>query len=182
MHRSSVSHDHLRQLSFWACLILTPLTQASQAAVSQTPLATGGNIPGSLALVPSVEWPTVLSVANLGSYSSNNTYSGYFDSNKCYVYTYANAPARSGDDSTNLDNSWFKPQVTASNHQCSGGRQWSGNFLNWAATPTIDPFRSALTGGARIRDTTTLTVLQKARHDGQNDAGNRLNSDRKSVV
>ena len=43
------------------------------AEVSQTPLLLGsGNVPGSLALVPSVEWPTVLSVANLGSYSSAN--------------------------------------------------------------------------------------------------------------
>lgn len=174
MYRSSAFHDYLRPLSLLAGLVLTPLVQAVQPPVSQTPLATGGNIPGSLALVPSVEWPTVLSVANLGSYSSANTYSGYFDSNKCYLYTYANAGGPSG--SSNLDNSWFQPNSTATNRQCTGAKQWSGNFLNWVATPTIDPFRSALTGGARVRDTTSLTVLQKARHDGQNDAGNRLNS------
>ncbi|MDR6179750.1 type IV pilus assembly protein PilY1 [Pseudomonas sp. SORGH_AS 211] len=174
MYRSSAFHNYLRPLSFFASLALIPLVQAAQPAVSQTPLATGGNIPGSLALVPSVEWPTVLSVANLGSYSSAKTYSGYFDSNKCYLYTYANAGGPSG--SSNLDKSWFQPNSTTTNRQCSGARQWSGNFLNWVATPTVDPFRSALTGGARIRDTTSLTVLQKARHDGQNDAGNRLNS------
>ena len=28
--------------------------------------------------------------------------------------------------------------------------EWSGNWLNWAATQTIDPFRKALTGGLRV--------------------------------
>jgi len=178
MYLSSASRIRLLRFSALTCCALAPFVQAAtQAPVSQTPLAIGGNIPGSLALVPSVEWPTVLSVANLGSYSSTNTYSGYFDSNKCYIYSYANPPAQTGDGTTNLDNSWFKPDSTATNHQCSGARQWSGNFLNWAATPTIDPFRSALTGGKRIRDTESLTVLQKARHDGQNSAGNRLSND-----
>lgn len=150
------------------------LSAPCNATVSQAPLAVGVDIPGSLALTPSVEWPTVLSVANLDSYSSANAYSGYFDSDKCYIYTYANAGGPTN--SSNLDNSWFEPNSAANNHHCNGAKQWSGNFLNWAATPTIDPFRSALTGGARIRDTKTLTVLQKARHDGQNDAGNRLNT------
>lgn len=149
-----------------AALALLLLSTPGNATVSQTPLAVGGDIPGSLALVPSVEWPTVLSIANLGSYSSNTVYSGYFDSDKCYTYALGSS----------LDNSWFNPVSAASSRRCSGARQWSGNFLNWAATPTIDPFRSALTGGARVRDSVGLTVLQKARHSGQNSAGNRLNS------
>ena len=54
------------------------------ADVSQTPLLLGAsNVPGNLALVPSVEWPTLLSIANTGNYSSGNTYLGYFDSAKC---------------------------------------------------------------------------------------------------
>ncbi|MBW5411705.1 pilus assembly protein [Pseudomonas sp. MAG002Y] len=133
------------------------------AEVSQTPLLLGsGNVPGSLALVPSVEWPTVLSVANLGSYNSANEYSGYFDSNKCYLY---NKTSNDG---------WFYPNGLATNHKCNG--KWSGNFLNWAATPTIDPFRSALTGGLRAVDQENLTILQKARHSGQNSTGDRTNS------
>lgn len=149
-----------------SAMVLLLLSTPGNATVSQTPLAVGGDIPGSLALVPSVEWPTVLSVANLGSYSSSNVYSGYFDSEKCYTYAFGGS----------LDNSWFNPVSAANSRRCSGARQWSGNFLNWAATPTIDPFRSALTGGARVRDDVGLTVLQKARHSGQNSAGNRLNS------
>ena len=125
MRRSTASFSRLRISGLLACLAIAPL---AQAIVSQSPLVTGGDIPGSLALVPSVEWPTVLSVANLGSYSSASTYSGYFDSDKCYVYSYANASSQGG---TNLDNSWFEPQSAANGHKCTGARQWSGNFLNW---------------------------------------------------
>jgi len=138
---------------------------AGQAAadISQTPLLLGAsNVPGNLALVPSVEWPTLLSIANTGNYSSTNTYLGYFDSAKCYTY-----------DKTN---EWFEPNGYATARKCGGAKQWSGNFLNWAGTPTIDPFRSALTGGYRYRDEVGLTVLEKARHTGQSTAGNRTSS------
>ncbi|MDU4251167.1 MULTISPECIES: pilus assembly protein [unclassified Pseudomonas] len=164
-----------------------------QAAVSQNPMLLGSsNVPGSLLLTPSVEWPTILSVANLGSYSSANKYTGYFDSEKCYKYNYdSSLPlydySKAKDDKgalLNADaqlrvNTYFYPVGAATNRKCNVGSskmEWSGNFLNWAATPTIDPFRSALTGGNRVQDTNTLTVLQKARHDGQNSAGNRLSS------
>ncbi|WP_231107959.1 pilus assembly protein [Stutzerimonas stutzeri] len=154
----------------WRPLLLTGTALcwtmgASQAAadVSQTPLLLGAsNVPGNLALVPSVEWPTLLSIANTGNYSSSNTYLGYFDSAKCYTY-----------DKTN---EWFEPSGYATARKCGGDKQWSGNFLNWAGTPTIDPFRSALTGGYRYRDEVGLTVLEKARHTGQSSAGNRTSS------
>jgi len=135
---------------------------AYSAEVSQVPLQLGGgSVPGNLALVPSVEWPTLVSVANLGSYSSSNIYVGYFDSNKCYTY--------------NKTEEWFEPGTnnSATNRRCGGAFQWSGNFLNWAGTPTIDPFRSALTGGYRVRDENNLTVLSKSRNPGY-DAGNRI--------
>lgn len=133
------------------------------AAVSQSPLLLGGgNVPGNLALVPSVEYPTVISVANTGNYLPGSSYVGYFNSKKCYVY--------------NKANSWFEISSSNTNHICNGKNEWSGNFLNWAATPTIDPFRSALTGGYRIHDTRTETVLQKARHGNEAALGNRLDT------
>ncbi|MGP0172023.1 pilus assembly protein [Pseudomonas sp. NCHU5208] len=135
---------------------------AYSAEVSQVPLLLGGgSVPGNLALVPSVEWPTLVSVANLGNYSSAKTYVGYFDSNKCYTY--------------NKVDEWFEPGAnnSATDRKCGGRYQWSGNFLNWAGTPTIDPFRSALTGGYRVRDENNLTVLSKSRNPGY-DAGNRI--------
>ena len=141
-----------------AALVLFSAAPAN-ADVSQTPLYLGGgNVPGNLTLVPSVEWPTINSVANLGDYADTREYLGYFDANKCYLYTY-NA------DET-LRN--FYPSSAATNHRCSG--KWSGNFMNWAATQTIDPFRSVLTGGYRVKDTPTETWLEKARHDGQGGA------------
>lgn len=147
--------------SFLLSLCIAVAAAPSHAEIAQAPLLLGGGgVPGNLALVPSVEWPTVLSVANTGSYNPSNSYVGYFDSQKCYTY--------------NQNDEWFEPDGYASNHTCSGNKQWSGNFLNWAATPTIDPFRSALTGGYRYRDTATETVLQKARHSGQSSAGNRM--------
>ncbi|SDG18040.1 pilus assembly protein [Phytopseudomonas seleniipraecipitans] len=146
---------------FFTCGMVVS-TPAYSAEVSQVPLLLGGGgVPGNLALVPSVEWPTLVSVANLGNYSSATTYVGYFDSFKCYTYDKAGE--------------WFEPQSINTTRICGGSMQWSGNFLNWAATPTIDPFRSALTGGYRVRDEKNLTVLSKARNPGY-DAGNRLSS------
>lgn len=134
----------------------------ARAEVSQAPLLLGGgNVPGNLVLVPSVEWPTILSVANLGNYSTATTYTGYFDSGKCYNYSHnAGNPAESH----------FYPVSLTANRTCTNA--WSGNYLNWAATQTIDPFRSALTGGYRVKDTTTETWLEKANHTGQNSTGN----------
>src|SRR6056297_4210183 len=59
---------------------------ADQFSVAQQPLTVGENVPGHLVLTPSVEWPTVLSVANVGDYNVAQRYGGYFDSGKCYEY------------------------------------------------------------------------------------------------
>lgn len=126
--------------------------------VSQSPLSVGGDVPGNLLLTPSVEHPTVNSVANLGSYSGTATFVGYFDSAKCYTYYY---------DATEANRYFYATSLASTtNHSCTGALEWSGSFLNWAATQTIDPFRKALTGGLRVRDTTTETWLEKARSDG----------------
>ncbi|MDY4285421.1 PilC/PilY family type IV pilus protein [Xanthomonas sp. LF06-19] len=127
------------------------------------PISLPTDIPGALTLVPSVEYPTIISQANLGSYTNASEYAGYFDPVKCYGYSYdlLNGMA------------YFVPtsKNSAGGHTCSGS--WSGNYLNWAATQTIDPFRSALTGGYRIIDQVGLTVLQKARHDRDSDFADR---------
>jgi type IV pilus assembly protein PilY1 len=128
----------------------------ADVSIAQTPLYLGGGgVPGNLVLVPSVEWPTINGVANLADYSSNQEFAGYFDPYKCYGYSYS---------ATESDRHFY-PVSTTATRTCSG--YWSGNFLNWATTQTIDPFRSALTGGYRVKDTTTETWLEKARHDGQ---------------
>lgn len=142
--------------AFIAGLLVALVTSpAVSVEISQEPLAVGGNVPGNLALIPSVEFPTILSQANIGPYDVAREYMGYFDPNKCYLYVYsANEPDR-----------FFKPVALAAVHTCADTTSWSGNFMNWAATQTIDPFRIALTGGNRVKDTATETWLQKARFD-----------------
>jgi len=126
--------------------------------VSQTPLFLGVDVPGNLVFVPSVEWPTINSVANLReNYTPNQEFVGYFNSDVCYEYRY----------SSNRSDRHFFPVEWAVARQCFGDGHWSGNFLNWAATQTIDPFRKTLTGGYRVRDEVGVTWLEKARHDGQ---------------
>ncbi|WP_232196942.1 pilus assembly protein [Thioalkalivibrio sp. ALJ24] len=131
---------------------------SAELDVAQQPLFSLQDVPGSLVLVPSVEWPTINSLANLGTYSEGEEYAGYFDSNKCYQYVYDEDEAERH----------FAPVRFTSDRRCtSDAAPWSGNFLNWAATQTVDPFRSALTGGYRVRDTKSETWLEKARHTGQ---------------
>lgn len=131
--------------------------QTTSTTIAQSPLTVAGNVPGNMLLVPSVEWPTLDSIANLGAYDVARTYVGYFDSAKCYKYSYS---------ATETDRHFF-PVGKTTTRTCSYTlQQWSGNYLNWAATQTIDPFRKALTGGYRVRDTATETWLEKARYDG----------------
>lgn len=128
--------------------------QAPAVEIAQSPMYVGSDVPGNLVLVPSVEYPTIHSQANIGDYSATRRYSGYFDPTKCYLYSYSdNEPDR-----------YFYPIGLATDFKCTAAKQWSGNFMNWAATQTIDPFRSGLTGGYRVKDTTTETWLEKARH------------------
>ena len=133
------------------------LVPAVHAELAQEPLHLGaGNVPGNLAIVPSVEYPTVDSVANLDpSYKPSARYVGYFDAEKCYDYSGSATEAERH----------FTPVKSALGSRCPGPF-WSGNYLNWATTQTIDPFRLALTGGLRVKDTPTETWVEKARHYG----------------
>ncbi|HEY5849428.1 MAG TPA: PilC/PilY family type IV pilus protein [Lysobacter sp.] len=129
---------------------------SAQVEIAQVPLHVGTRVPGNLALVPSVEFPTIISQANLGAYDVSRRYAGYFDADKCYGYHFSSVEA---------ERHFYPVRVTV-NHTCrSSSKEWSGNFMNWAATQTIDPFRFVLTGGYRVRDTPTETLLEKARHD-----------------
>ena len=130
---------------------------AAAVDIAPYPLYAGTAVPGNLVLVPSVEFPTIISQANLGDYEGSRAYSGYFDSTKCYQYIYT----------LQESGRHFAPVSHAgADHSCTvNQKHWSGNYLNWAATQTIDPFRSALTGGYRVKDTPTETWLEKARHD-----------------
>jgi hypothetical protein len=79
-----------------ALLLMAPARQADAQApappsdpvpLSDQPLLTP-DVPGNLALALSVEFPTAVSVAHIAAYSTASTYLGYFDPNKCYLYSH----------------------------------------------------------------------------------------------
>ncbi len=80
-------------------------------------------------------------------------YVGYFDPKKCYEYS----------------SDIFVPKNSASSdHSCDDGQtgRWSGNFLNWAGMTAIDTYMLTMTGGRRIVDTTSRTVIQRSLGSG----------------
>jgi type IV pilus assembly protein PilY1 len=137
---------------------MAPWTLAATPLADQ-PVFTNSQVPGNLALALSVEYPTAVSVAHIAGYASSNTYLGYFDPNKCYLYHFSVVES----------DRHFYPAGAATGRECTGtdNSKWSGNFLNWATMQTADPFRWALTGGYRARDTTTETYLEKTWASGQ---------------
>ncbi|WP_165371577.1 pilus assembly protein [Pseudolysobacter antarcticus] len=147
----------LRKLSFFAIAMgISATAGAAVTNLADAPIGSTIVVPANVILALSVEFPTGNDSAYTATYSTSNEYIGYFNPNYCYSY--------------NTATSYFMPQGTAASHTCSG--KWSGNFLNWALTQTIDPMRKALTGGYRIVDTPTVTVLQKAYADGSGGAVN----------
>lgn len=116
-------------------------------AIATTPLyGKVQNLHPNLMLALSVEFPTT-GAAYRAAYDSGTDYVGYFNNTKCYTY-----------DATN---GYFTISGAAgTNHTCSSA--FSGNFMNWAASSAIDMLRLAMTGGDRVTDTRTQTVLQRA--------------------
>lgn len=139
------------------------------ASLADQPVFTNSSAPGNLALALSVEWPTASRTAHTDNYTNASAFLGYFDTEKCYRYV-QNTAANVTDGGVTIaagygDQSYFTPIGAATNRTCSGA--WSGNFLNWATTAAIDPFRWAMTGGRRVVDTATTTIIEKGWHSGQ---------------
>jgi type IV pilus assembly protein PilY1 len=146
-----------------------PAAAQTPSALADQPIFATASVPGNLALVLSVEFPTAISVANLGNYADATTYLGYFDPAKCYTYQYnSTTPSRA---TSSPPPSPMAPLAT------SARAMWSGNFMNWATMQTIDPFRWALTGGYRSVDQTAYpqTVLEKAWGANQGGTNNYPN-------
>ena len=145
-----------------AAAVVSP---AAAVDLADRPLFTSLSVPGNVVLSLSVEWPTANSPAYPSTmpYSSATAFFGYFDPQKCYRYVY---------DAATPQNSYFTPNSLTSTRTCSstaGVPLWSGNYLNWASTHTLDAFRAVLTGGNRTVDTASDTIVQKTRHSGQGD-------------
>lgn len=145
------------------CVVAFAPNANADIALADAPLYSTVSVPGNLALTLSVEWPTANTPAYKSSsnaYSVSNTYLGYFDSAKCYLYNY---------NSTTPAQSYFSPYSLASSHACNSTNPplWSGNYLNWASMQSLDVFRWALSGGTRVVDTATQTILEKTYNSGQ---------------
>jgi type IV pilus assembly protein PilY1 len=137
----------------------------AQTTLSDSPLYSASNVPANLMLALSVEFPTgtVAAYGDAEGYSPTQTYLGYFDSAKCYDYsstTLPDAPA----------NGYFVPVSVSTT--CGSNKHWSGNMLNWALMTSLDEFRQALTGGNRVVDTTTSTVLLRSNLNSQSNTSN----------
>ena len=175
--------DKMKRISFVALLLILsgvilaagPRANATTLLADQ-PVFTTSSVPGNILFTPSVEFPTAISTAfpaNALPYNPNNTFIGYFDPGKCYLYhpdTVNDPPV----------NGYFSPYSMAASHNCPEPNEdlpnavplWSGNWLNWASMQTIDEFRMALTGGYRSIDTPTQTILEKAWSSYQGSDGN----------
>ena len=140
--------------------------------LSPEPLyARGARAKPTLTLALSVEFPTVGAqyvgtprATSDSSYLSTNKYVGYFDTESCYLYEMSPGDA---------SQRYFYRNGAATNRTC-GGAGFSGNFMNWATSSAVDVLRLGLTGGDRVIDTDSLTVLQRAVLPG-NSANNNGN-------
>lgn len=125
------------------------------------------------------------------TYSSSIEYLGYYDAESCYTYDDVGVGAPTGQASNykrfvrrgpaiplstpNVENptwtkrlcwdgskSYSKDDGSTPVYSTASNDAFSGNFLNWASNSAIDMLRLSLTGGDRVIDTPTLTVLQRA--------------------
>ncbi len=113
----------------------------------------------NIALALSVEFPTVGSAYRGSNYNHATTYLGYFDPRGCYNYKDLTSGAPlSGD-------YFYRTGTVDASGYCdfsgSTGR-FSGNALNYVTTSSIDVLRYALTGGHRLVDTASTTILARA--------------------
>lgn len=163
---------------------------AAVTTLADAPIFASNKVPPNLMFTLSVEWPTGVVAAyndnantyvdaiNLAStyscpgrqtfgsasgvgvcYFPAMTYLGYFESDRCYDYN-----------ETNTLDPYFEPAAqTGSNHSCSS--KWSGNYLNWATSHSLDIFRGVLTGGDRSKDQDGITIVEKSKHTGQGGYG-----------
>lgn len=143
------------------CLIILcthlPIADAAPIVPSNMPLANIDRALSNVVLTISGEFPTAdtSSYGTTGTgvnpsttnYVSTTTYYGYFDPSKCYEY-----------DTSLL---YFKPAT------CNPGITPRGNFLNWASMSVLDQYRQIMTGGLRLVDSVSETVLQRSFMDIQ---------------
>src|SRR5450830_13746 len=173
---------NLRYLVMLFSLVMSAFTFASPPtiALSDAPLyLSSGNVHPNLLLDLSVEYPTAKAAYNnVDDYNRSTEYLGYFNPRKCYEsggirrFTLVNSSGAATIDTqgassklasfSDMQNGYFYAvKDTDANYECEG-TAFSGNFMNWASASAIDMLRLALTGGDRVVDTPSQTILQRA--------------------
>lgn len=113
--------------------------------------------PANVALSLSVEWPTVGAAYRDSAYVHDlvdSPYLGYWDIHSCYEYQETGTGALAG--------GYFTRKGATDAQGYCASTYYSGNLLNYVAASAIDILRLALTGGHRVVDTPTQTVLERA--------------------
>ena len=142
--------NKIKTIIFIGLLCVFPMRFASaQVDIAQQPVFGDISMPPNLLINLSVEFPTVGSAYRSIAYTPANAYLGYFNPNKCYTYDTTKKYFSSSAD------------TSGTNRTCTSA--FSGNFLNYSTMSAIDTFRYGLTGGNRIVDTASVTVLQRSR-------------------
>ncbi|ATD60366.1 MAG: pilus assembly protein [Janthinobacterium svalbardensis] len=160
----------MRACSFalWSvCLML--LACLACGAVAAQPTVTlaradaglhGARVPPNLLLNLSLTHAAA-AAAHGGDYAPQREYAGYFHASMCYSY-----PSRNKDGvmlpDLRVATAYFSVLKRADALHGCGGDSFSGNFLNWASASMLDIVRYALTGGDRVIDEVSKTVLQRA--------------------
>lgn len=133
----------------------------AHVALAHIPLHAAGTMDKpTMALALSVEYPTVGALyRDEYDLSDPKEYIGYFYSKGCYEYI------QDKEDSKKSRFRFVKEsseKYRCSNSDGTGNEYFSGNFLNWASSSSIDMLRLALSGGDRFIDEDDFTVLQRA--------------------
>ena len=142
-----------------------PAVKAIDLSADPLFAAAAGDKP-TMALALSAEFPTVGAQYRDTVYNIATEYLGYYDAESCYRYN--NLPNEVTTGASNYsDYKRFDRIGPATTRKCVGTSDgFSGNFLNFASSSSIDMLRLALSGGDRLIDTgsTTfsLTILQRA--------------------
>lgn len=157
--------------SFWHFALCRGLVLACVAAMHAPRIAEAGGPAPGVAIVdlsadplqargtgqlPTLTLALSLKTATVGAqfrdeYLPGKRYQGYFDSLQCYRY----------DKTAGLKHFRSSAPASTQGHGCAG-QGFSGNFLNWATASTLDLLRLGLTGGDRVEDSTSSTLLQRA--------------------
>ena len=160
----------MRACSFvlWSvCLtLLACLACAAGAAQPTVTLARadaglhGARVPPNLLLNLSLTHAAA-AAAHGGDYAPQREYAGYFHARMCYSYPYRSKDGVMQPD-LRVATAYFSVLKRADALHGCGGDSFSGNFLNWASASMLDIVRYALTGGDRVIDEVSKTVLQRA--------------------